>query len=376
MDVTLSTSARTSIRALQQISEQITATQRRLATGKRVATAFDDPAAFFTASALNARAMELNKLMDTMGTAQKTIEASSAGITGLQSLLKSAESVARQALTATATAAKVVGTTTVASAGQTFTWTNGRTLTVSDGTTTATYTWSAGANTYQHVIDAVNNTANIKIRASLSADGRLQFEALDGSTITIAGTSSSSEKTMIGHAAGATTGSVSTARQSLAQQFEALRTQLDQAVKDAGYAGVNLLDGGSLAVATNETGTSKFTVAGVQITAAGLGLAAPANQFQTDADVNAAIANVSRAVTALAAHSTVLASNMDVVKARQDFTRSMIDTLKAGADDLLLSDTSEDSALLLALQTREQIAATALSMAHGSDQTALRLFRF
>jgi flagellin len=176
--------------------------------------------------------------------------------------------------------------------------------------------------------------------------------------------------------AGTTTGSVSLARQSLAQQFDTLRTQIDQAVKDAGYSGVNLLDGGSLALATNETGTSKFTLAGAQITAAGLGLAAATNQFQTDTDVNTAIANVSRAVTALSAHSTVLASNMDVVKARRDFTKSIVDTLKAGADELLLADTSEDSALLLALQTREQIAATALSMAHGSDQTALRLFRF
>jgi hypothetical protein len=43
-------------------------------------------------------------------------------------------------------------------------------------------------------------------------------------------------------------------------------------------------------------------------------------------------------------------------------------TLQSGADDLVKSDSSADGALLLALQTRQQLAATALSMTGSSDK--------
>ena len=52
----------------------------------------------------------------------------------------------------------------------------------------------------------------------------------------------------------------------------------------------------------------------------------------------------------------------------------MINTLNSGADALTASDTNEDSAVLLALQTRQQIAASTLSLTQGADSTALALF--
>ena len=39
-----------------------------------------------------------------------------------------------------------------------------------------------------------------------------------------------------------------------------------------------------------------------------------------------------------------------------------------------LADTNEEAANLLALQTRQQLSSTALSMASQSDQAVLRLF--
>jgi hypothetical protein len=61
---------------------------------------------------------------------------------------------------------------------------------------------------------------------------------------------------------------------------------------------------------------------------------------------------------------------------RESFTESMIDTLQGGADDLVLADTDADGALLLALQTRQQIAATTLSLSSQADAEALRLFGY
>jgi len=47
-DVVLSSATRGSIIALQQIAKRMDMLQTRLATGKRVNSASDDPAAFFT----------------------------------------------------------------------------------------------------------------------------------------------------------------------------------------------------------------------------------------------------------------------------------------------------------------------------------------
>ena len=59
---------------------------------------------------------------------------------------------------------------------------------------------------------------------------------------------------------------------------------------------------------------------------------------------------------------------------RKDYTKAAINTLQTGADNLVLADTNEEGANLLALQTRQQLSSTALSMASQADQAVLRLF--
>ncbi len=67
-------------------------------------------------------------------------------------------------------------------------------------------------------------------------------------------------------------------------------------------------------------------------------------------------------------------SNLTTVQTRQDFTKNMINTLQVGADALVLADTNEEGANLLALQTRQQLSTTALSLSAQADQAVLRLF--
>ena len=52
----------------------------------------------------------------------------------------------------------------------------------------------------------------------------------------------------------------------------------------------------------------------------------------------------------------------------------MINTLQTGSDALVLADSNEEAANLLALQTRQQLSTTALSLASQADQAVLRLF--
>ena len=62
------------------------------------------------------------------------------------------------------------------------------------------------------------------------------------------------------------------------------------------------------------------------------------------------------------------------MQTRQDFTKSMVNTLQTGADNLVLADTNLEGANLLALQTRQSLSTTALSLAAQANQSVLRLF--
>ena len=144
--------------------------------------------------------------------------------------------------------------------------------------------------------------------------------------------------------------------------------------KDSGYNGVNLLNGDSLKVVFNELGTASLSVSGVTFSSTGLGVAASTNTFQTNFDLNAALKNLSSALGTLRSQASNFGSSLTVVQTRQDFTKSTINTLQVGADNLVLADTNEEGANLLALQTRQQLSTTALSLAAQAANSVLRLF--
>lgn len=166
-----------------------------------------------------------------------------------------------------------------------------------------------------------------------------------------------------------------TVRASLATQFGTILTQIDALAGDSGFNGINLINGDTLTVTLNETGTSTATVTGVTDTAAGdLAITAAANNWALAADINAAGADLTAALTTLRGQSQSLGSSLSTVQIRQDFTKSMINTLTSGADALTLADSNEEGANMLALQTRQQLSITALSLASQANQAVLRLF--
>src|SRR6185295_2401438 len=373
-DIILSKSVRSNLSALQSTAQLISQTQTRLATGKRVNSALDSPLNFFTSSSLNARAGDLNSLLDSVSNAVQTLQAADNGITSLTKLVQSAQALAQQAQQSTATTAKYTGTVaglTSASAG---TFTAGNTITINDGTTTGTFT-AAASDTVGAFITAVNGTASLKVKAELSSDGKVLLEATGTNTIVIAGTATVGEKAQWGLVAGTTAaGTLNTSRSSIATQYDALRSQIDQLAADSGYNGVNLLNGDGLKVIYNEKGTSSQSITGVTFNSTGLGVAASTNTFQTDKDLNDALTNLNNALSTLRSQASAFGSSLSVVQTRQDFTKSMISTLRTGADNLVLADSNEEGANLLALQTRQQLSTTALSLASQADQNVLRLF--
>jgi flagellin len=385
-DISLSAGSRSALTSLQTIQSQMDVLQKRLSTGKKVNSPIDNPTAFFLASSLTNRATQIGALADSLQNATSTIDAANNGLAAIQSLLTSAQSLANQALQSSQSLTSVngvnsngftVASTIASTAGSASRLKSGDTVTVSDGTTTATYT-AANGDTIQTLLNAVNGTSNLKIGASLNSAGQLKFTATSNVNITIGGTfgGAGTLSSVLGLSAGTTNYTTNATRSNLAAQFDSLRTQIDQAAQDSGFNGVNLLTGSSLSVTLNERGTSSMTVAGSSTTSSGLGVSASGNTWQLDTDINTSLSAISTAINTLQSTSTTFSSLSTVMSARSDFNNAMIDTLNEGADSLTRNDSSADGAMLLALQTRQQVAATALSLAQGSESVALKLFGY
>ena len=98
--IVLSASVRQNLLSLQSTADLLATTQNRLATGKKVNTALDNPTNFFTAASLDNRASDINNLLDGIGNGVQVLQAANTGISSLQKLVDSAKSVANQTLQA------------------------------------------------------------------------------------------------------------------------------------------------------------------------------------------------------------------------------------------------------------------------------------
>src|ERR1700760_203973 len=100
--IVLSASVRQNLLSLQSTADLLATTQNRLATGKKVNSALDNPTNFSAAQSLDSRASDISNLLDGIGNGVQVFQAANAGITSLQSLVDTAKSIANQVLQAPA----------------------------------------------------------------------------------------------------------------------------------------------------------------------------------------------------------------------------------------------------------------------------------
>ena len=96
--IVLSAAVRQNLLSLQSTAALLATTQNDLATGNKVNSALDNPTSYFTAQGLNNRASDISNLLDGIGNGVQVLQAANTGITSLQSLVASAQSVANQVL--------------------------------------------------------------------------------------------------------------------------------------------------------------------------------------------------------------------------------------------------------------------------------------
>src|SRR6476659_3979722 len=100
-NIVLSAAVRQNLLSLQSTADLLSTTQNRLATGKKVNTALDNPTNYFTAQGLDNRASDINNLLDSIGNGVQVLQAANTGLTSLQKLVDTAKSIANQVLQTT-----------------------------------------------------------------------------------------------------------------------------------------------------------------------------------------------------------------------------------------------------------------------------------
>lgn len=287
-NIALTSSMRANLESLQSTSKLMAQTQSRLASGKKVNSALDNPTNFFAAQNAANRANDLSDRKDGMSEAIQTINAANAGITAITGLIQAAKGLAQSALS--------------------------------------------------------------------------------------------------------TSESDTTTRNTLSAQYDTIRGQIAQLASDSGYRGLNLLHqdaaaaNQTLTVNFNEDATSSLDVIGFDATddgadldlngtnGASVSVSGGKADWTTNAKVKQDTTQMDKAISTLRSQTQTLAANVNVITNRQNFTDSMVNTLQVGSDNLTLADMNEEGANMLALQTRQSLGTTSLSMSSQAAQSILKLF--
>ena len=460
-DITLSAGVRQNLLSLQTTADLMSTTQNRLATGKKVNSALDNPTNFFTSETLSSRANDLSNLLDGISNAIKTIEAADNGITAITDLVESAQSTVRQAQSANETSngthiqgsgsintsgvsaqdtvKETVETQTLSNLGFDSSY-NIEVISTSEAGVTSEFdllehftsttesladgdldTTGNQAYTVGDLVDDIN--ASGVATATITDDGRLDLQVDgnatlelrltgndgangsqnasgtvseqlgfgsaadvdgDGSTVTGAG------GTDITWTAGGTTTAADTLHiqnvatasdannNELVDQFNEILDQIDELARDSSYNGINLINGisNNLTVSFNEhrdENKSELIIESADLTSSGLQLtdATTLSSEESDNKLDA----LADALVELRGQASTFGSNLSTVQIRKDYTKEMINTLQTGADNLVLADTNEEGANMMALQTRQQLSTTALSLASQADQAVTSFLR-
>ncbi len=275
-DISISSAIRSNLLSLQGTSDLMAQTRGRLSSGKRVASAVDDPVAYFQAKSLTDRASDLKAVKDNITQGVKTLETAVKALEGAEKLIKQMKGLA--------------------------------------------------------------------VSAQAESDA--------------------------------------TKRGKLADQFDDLKDQLDDLVRDAQYQGVNLIDQSGtftqeLKVTLNEdtTNVSEISISAKSSTSAGLSITTATGSWATTANAEDDVDTINEALVTLRENMQELGNNLAFLKIREEFTSTLVNNLDDGASKLVEADMNTEAANMLTLQTRQQMGTNALSMANQAEQSILQLFR-
>jgi flagellin-like hook-associated protein FlgL len=248
------------------------------------------------------------------------------------------------------------------------------------GTGTATnITFGTGANQISNLNELNTALAANNLQATVDANGNLTIITSNDDASQTIGAVSSTSNLFNGKVSPPPVAdpNAQATRAGLISQYNNILSQITTTAQDSSFNGINLLNGDTLKLVFNETGTSTLSITGANFNAAGLGLSnlTVGTDFIDNNATNKVLNALQGASNLLRSEASNLGSNLSVVQIRQDFNKSLINVLQTGASNLTLADPNEEAANSQALSTRQSIAVSALALANQSQQSVLQLLR-
>lgn len=345
-DISLTASMRSNLLSLQQTQSLMDTTQERLSTGKKVNSAIDNPSSYYTAQSLTNRASDLSSLLDSMGQAVQTIQAANEGIEAITEFASQAKAIANSAKD------------------------------TSDTTSVENY-----MKQFDEILKQIDGIAKdsgykgVNLLGGKDQELKVVFNEDRSSSLTVKGDDASSAG--LGLHSAATTDS-EWAKSAKATEFNGSANVTYDADTPA-YV-YDAEDGSVYEIKKSYNGTTAKTIDelvgdGSLVKVGTTDVEDPGDFVKINKDaINNSITEVEDAVSKLRNMASVFGNNYSIVENREEFTENLINVLEEGADKLTLADMNEESANMLALQTRQQLAINSLSLASQAAQSVLSLF--
>jgi flagellin len=333
-EIAISAGMRASLLSLQKTSSLLSTTQSRLATGKKVNSAIDNPTNFFAAANLNDRADQLSSRLDGMGQAVSTLKAADNSITSMRGIVSALKGVVDEALGTSDSADR-------ATLGKQY---NELLLQLNSFAKDANY---KGVNLLRSEQSDVTNGGNEELKVQFAED-------FDDSTLNIQGVNISGNTGMAIDSSGEIT--AASAMSSATTSFAVSFNEEGVASNTASVIGLR-----SAEVGGGGTGGADVSE---------LNWIDNANYSTT---LQSAVSELEAFDAALVNTAKSLSQNVNIVSLRQDFTSNLVSTLEEGADKLTLADLNAEGANLLALQTSQTLGIQSLALASQSNQAVLSL---
>ena len=398
-EITLTASMRSNLLSLKNTTDLMSTTQNRLSTGLKVNSAIDNPSSYYTAQSLNNRANDLSSLMDSMTQGIQTIKAANEGIESITSLVEQAKSIANSARDTTDLEEREKYQTRlndirskIDDLAKDANY-KGINLIYNTGTQEDADTLKVRFNEYMGDNGTFIEVKGVNlVSGSTGADGEIEYGlgldaaekwGRDAEFDTKYDGPSGYKTATFGKATGTfTTGDTLYELSADGSTY----TKVDTASFQNGITDITSYyevtagptDAGNISTLDTTGATQYYVEDGDNYKVVSESeLNTTVNQGKLSSSnvaIDDMLIKIETATNKLREVASDLGSSYSVIETRQEFTENLINVLTEGADDLTLADMNEESANMLALQTRQQLAINALSLSSQASQAVLNLF--
>lgn len=167
-------------------------------------------------------------------------------------------------------------------------------------------------------------------------------------------------------------------RTALKNDFDSLRDQITDIVKNATFNGSNMIENGGTSVTAivNDTGTSVLTVDAQDLSLTGTNITiTAASTFATATQAASVVALLESSLSNVNSALARLGTGARSLESQRIFTDKLTDVIEIGIGNLVDADLAKDSALLQSLQVKQQLGIQALGIANQAPQVILGLFQ-